>query len=622
MQPFTQAVGFWLGSSFAYLIPRYQRHYSWDDARWHDLVQDVLKAATAPDTSTQHWLGVMLVTSESATPNPTRYGVIDGQQRLVTLRVWLAALHDFAREGGILLPNAQTDFAEMTVQDADAPAFTAAISSAWREQRFSEPEFQTGPLAAYRYFRWLLWLGSEAILSEDPVKMPRPRRGKHYARIEDFWSEWLAGHPTTPQGGEVDILGMWNATQNKLTLHALIHEPHRGDEAPEEIFESLNGQRTPLEPLDHVRNSVFIRLSGNEADDLYETRWKPIEKRLMQTRTKRTLSATLFLYDFVISQGEFKRQGSIATKRGAAHFARMTRGMTSSALTRYVDDTFLAAMAAWPVALGRRSEADFAGHTTRLTPRTESLLKSIAHLSQNPATPLALRFLTARLQQRVSDSQLEELLFLVENYLARYFLSGLPMSPLRSQIMKLIGDIEEDTPSGLQEALRGNRWLTDEEVLASSSTRPFYGPGFRPEQVMTIFRGIERKLSGGSASHPLPFGRTDEDFTVEHIYPQDAKRWPVDLEAWGVSAGDMQTRLHALGNLTPVTVRYNKQATNKPFADKKALAQRPEVQPSLILNQDWIRENRWTSQEIDQRTRLLVEKALSYWDRPEILPLP
>src|SRR5947207_737620 len=95
-------VGQVLHASNAYAIPPYQRDYQWAAARWQGVVSDVVQAATAAG-DVPHWLGIILLTEDPEVRFPgdrsvQGYTVIDGQQRLVTLLVWLAALAHHAMD--------------------------------------------------------------------------------------------------------------------------------------------------------------------------------------------------------------------------------------------------------------------------------------------------------------------------------------------------------------------------------------------------------------------------------------------------------------------------------------------------------------------------------------------
>src|SRR5215212_8307723 len=85
-----------------YVVPYFQRVYSWRRHQWNTLFDDILELYDLRSDNS-HFLGSMVLLAEhqtSPTVNPTL--VIDGQQRIVTLSLFLAAIRDAARENDAL----------------------------------------------------------------------------------------------------------------------------------------------------------------------------------------------------------------------------------------------------------------------------------------------------------------------------------------------------------------------------------------------------------------------------------------------------------------------------------------------------------------------------------------
>lgn len=74
----------------SFLIPPYQRKYSWDTEQWQQLWQD-LEGFRSEDPD-EHFLGPLIITSSENTL--ADFEVIDGQQRLTTLQIILAIIRD------------------------------------------------------------------------------------------------------------------------------------------------------------------------------------------------------------------------------------------------------------------------------------------------------------------------------------------------------------------------------------------------------------------------------------------------------------------------------------------------------------------------------------------------
>jgi uncharacterized protein with ParB-like and HNH nuclease domain len=90
-----------LYSGDQYAVPFFQRHYSWQKPHWERLFKDVETLTEESDDNAKHFLGPLVCTPFHPEPGePVRYQLIDGQQRLATITIMLAALRDLAKSGG------------------------------------------------------------------------------------------------------------------------------------------------------------------------------------------------------------------------------------------------------------------------------------------------------------------------------------------------------------------------------------------------------------------------------------------------------------------------------------------------------------------------------------------
>jgi uncharacterized protein with ParB-like and HNH nuclease domain len=86
-----------LHSGDQFLVPFFQRHYSWRKEDWQRLLDDIV-ALTEESDETKHFLGPLVCTPFHPVPGEViSYQLVDGQQRLATLSVALAALRDIAK---------------------------------------------------------------------------------------------------------------------------------------------------------------------------------------------------------------------------------------------------------------------------------------------------------------------------------------------------------------------------------------------------------------------------------------------------------------------------------------------------------------------------------------------
>ena len=595
-----------------FVIPPYQRRYQWTDSNWQTLIRDIMNVATRPDSAPPHWMGIFLMSAGKPISKSLDLEtiVVDGQQRLVTLRLWLAALEHAAKDNS--KPLEEFDYAEISVQDSDMPTYKAALGNEWRDPKW-RAYLSEGPLASYAYFRWVVWLGESGLLAEEPIRFPLPRKGaKSYGPFEDEWTRYCEKAEIRPDAA-VDLLALRDATLKRLSIFSMTHQP-KMDEPQAEIFDTLNGARTPLEPLDHVRNSLFVRIIKDKlAQDTYKNIWEPLEKKIRAIHTRRIKSETLFLYDYLISQGEQKKQGPINSRRGAAHFAHMTGTLKDESLVNFLHDSVAPAMACWPAVIGGINTIEIGGRSVTLEIETQNLLQSIRELSEGPAVPAILLYLVSYVSGTISEETLRHYLHLIESYIVRWILGGRPLSPLRNRFMQILGDIEGKIDFAALKTALCSDWIKDEDIkrLAINGKHAYFEKA-GASRVGAILRGIERHMSG-AGSNWFQLGKKEGQYTIEHIYPQSSTPWEPELRRWRQSVDEMNSWLHTLGNLTVVTLEHNSCVGNSAFKEKKRYPISEGQAAPLKLNESWLNARSWTAREVKNRTEELISHALRYW---------
>ena len=248
MQSLNQPVKRVLGSGSVYSIPPYQRAYKWTDELWQALIHDVLTIGTAPDSEPPHWLGILLLTSDESVRFPdddslSNFSVIDGQQRLVTLVIWLRALYHHAKDSGELINFDFEKIAKVNAQKVDQIPLKIALEDLWLDpayEKFSE----TSVVQAYHYFRFVLWLGEDALLEEQPIKVPKFVLPTNGVSVQELWTKYLSSSRAEglTRGRPVATQGLIEATRARLLVFTLIHES-RIDEPQAVLFDTLNGNR-------------------------------------------------------------------------------------------------------------------------------------------------------------------------------------------------------------------------------------------------------------------------------------------------------------------------------------------------------------------------------------------
>jgi uncharacterized protein with ParB-like and HNH nuclease domain len=226
------------------MVPLFQRSYSWHKAHWQRLNDDVM--ALADDATRQvHFLGPLVCTLGKSVPGclPV-YQLIDGQQRLTTLAVALAAIRDVARDRGLTdLADEITEYYlihkhkhslerfKVLPRLDDRDALRAII-----EADSLAPFAQMRLVHAWRFFR---------------------RQIQHRAR----------------RNPHAELQNLFDTVARRLSLVVITIDR----ENPYEIFESLNATGLPLAESDLIRNHVFMQIPIAEQDDFDRTHWQPLE---------------------------------------------------------------------------------------------------------------------------------------------------------------------------------------------------------------------------------------------------------------------------------------------------------------------------------------------------------
>ena len=396
----------------------------------------------------------------------------------------------------------------------------------------------------------------------------------------------------------------------EFSIVKLIDYEPKIDEPQAIVFDTLNGNRTPLEPLDHVKNSIFVRLSKEEAAQIYDKYWIPAENTLRSIKLSRQNPGVNFLYDYVISKGEKKRQGTINKSKGATHFNWMTRHMKGTDFTDFIRNDVSVAMVCWPVAIGQKKEIIINGVENEIDEAVFESILTIKELTSGPANPLILNYLIAFVNAKVTKKELLDFLLIIENYIVRQVLSNTPLSPLRSKIMEICASIEgKYDQQSLKNAMKKTGWVSDSTILKGLDERKIYEEA-SPVAIGAIFRGIEEEMSGSGSNK---FHVAKKLYTVEHIFPKKHQKWERDMAKWKTNISKISKYIDTIGNLTVVTQKHNSTVGNKTLGEKQTFPTIFGNAAPLRIHEDWLEAAQWTEVEIKKRSQKLIEIALSHW---------
>ncbi|GGZ46669.1 MULTISPECIES: GmrSD restriction endonuclease domain-containing protein [Streptomyces rochei group] len=553
------------GRAQQFQVPLYQRTYSWTEKQLTQLWTDILEQAElleSGEKASTHFLGsVVLAPSPQNEATFPRWLVVDGQQRLTTLSLALAAIRDH-------IADAEPDEAERIDEEYLI-----------NKRRNGDDHFRLLPTQADR--------AQFAAYVRGPLSAQSA--GGSVAAAYGFFRRKLveAADPAAPQ----DVFRIEQAITARLTLVAVTAE--RGDNV-HRIFESLNNTGLKLSQADLLRNYLFMRLP-TRGEHVYETYWLPLQGSLSNDE----LEQLMWLQLVLDGDDRVRRQDLYAAQQ-----QRFERGEVSEAdIEAYIKELY------------RRS------HLFRrlLHPEEEpdeavrARLHRLDTWQAQVTYPALMLLLDRRERGELDSADTARAMSYVESFLVRRMMCRVPTNNLNRIFQAVPGQLPLDVPvaEGLHQLLSAeNRfWPDDDELREKVRTAPFYKFG-RGHQRKMVLQRLEE-----SYEHPEPVDFAAAQLTVEHVMPQSpGDEWIRMLSkdvVDGESAEDLHSRLqHTLGNLTLTAV--NSELSNHPFGRKQGLLEGSHLE----MNRRIAATQRWGAQEILTRSDELADRAIALWPAP------
>jgi Protein of unknown function DUF262 len=276
-------------------VPLFQRQYVWSrEQQWEPLWEDIERKFSeyleGRKDAPVHFLGAMVLDQkQTPTTHVEKRQVIDGQQRLTTLQVFLTAFRDYCR----------TQESEELAKEAECFTMNKGM--------MADPEvdkFKVWPTQLDRpQFQDVITAGSRANLEKKhPLQRrkyarkydPRPRMIEAYLFFYGRLLEFFEGSDgEQPLSGDVPVASRLEESFQALknALQVVVIDLETGDDA-QVIFETLNARGEPLLPADLLRNFIFLRAArnGEPQETLYEEYWKQFDDEFWRHEVRQAVS--------------------------------------------------------------------------------------------------------------------------------------------------------------------------------------------------------------------------------------------------------------------------------------------------------------------------------------------
>ncbi len=548
-----------LAGQLQFVIPIFQRDYSWTATECERLVSDVLTVADAPDGAI-HFLGsVVWVGSEQGDAVLSQRLVIDGQQRLTTCLLLVLALRDHLRQSGAV------------VAQGDSP-------DALQNQYLVNPYVDRSELRSKLQLRrldnaWLQHLLLDAPMPDD--KQSQVPRNLAYLR------QLLEGEDAARI-----IKGV-----RRLMIVSVSLSP--GQDNPQLIFESLNSTGMQLAQADLVRNYVLMGHSEQLQTDWYLKYWQPLEAAfgihyralfdgfLRDFLTLELRPAKPFKLENVYA--EFKRWYPPYINRTENHAQAIDRLQRMARFGRYF----------CRFTIGPDE-----------TPAIEERLARLRQLVDVAATVVMVLYERLHHDGTLQQTEFCEAIDILESYVFRRSALGAETRSGGTIFANLATKIRTETPlASLKARLammgRGKEFPNDDAFMAALTTNDMY-------HRRTAFYMLSRLTNAGKEKVSLT------GLTIEHVLPQKADLSEEWQQMLGPDWAEVQrVWLHRLGNLT--LTAFNSEFQAKPFLQKRDRDPGGYANSPVWLNRSLAKLTTWGAPEIESRGKALSEAALKIW---------
>ena len=546
-----------LDGTIQYVVPRWQRRYSWGQSEIERLVEDLVTVAVAgPDSG--HYGGTMLTFTDPGPAGVVKsIRVVDGQQRLTTVSILLACI------------------AERLGNQGNSNGWTAQVI---RDDRLTNPG-----------------------KSPDKLRKLRLQQGddKEYREVLDGKSTGIGA--VTQAFKTIRKLVIKNDIAillQGLERFRVVSIGLDGKEDPQQIFESLNATGRPLTESEKVKNWLLMGLPEELQQQLHDESWNEIEKVLGGQNSTEPIDT--FLRDFLRW-----RTGSIQGMDRVYEGLRRWAVRENCAADR---PSFCQELTRLAKLYGILS-GTACGHKNH---SVEQELRHLRAMGFDVHRPLSLRILDdaeGMGENEVSCDDLSQTFRYIGTWITRLWLADRPTAGLNKAIAELAYG-----PGPTQGEHFAKFWLEriqrlsftrtgvpdDDEVKEGIQTRKAYGGGATQVTLAVLCAMMENEHKEEAPPR--------KHLTMEHVMPQKL------TDKWRNALGEEAEEIHGqyrdrLANLTLSGDATNSGMGAQSFEAKKLTYENSPIGMTRRLADETV----WNEDALQRRADHLAEIAISMW---------
>ncbi len=544
-----------------FVIPIYQRLYSWKKEQCEQLWDDIIKIG-GNDKMNGHFIGSILYVLDGNTPSSPLL-IIDGQQRLTTITLLFIALRNHLsdevkrKEIESYLINSNKDGNKkfrLILSESDKDTLLFLIDKNKRKP------------------------------SEPSVKIV-----ENFELFEKWISEWISKNTSkleTIFKGLEKLMIVWIALE-------------KGKDDPQLIFESMNSKGIELTQTDLIRNYIIMETEVGKQEDFYNQYWRAMEEDFKQNETlfkqnKKSSKQNEKLFDRFVRHYLTIKTGKIPNEKrvyGAFKGYQQKEGIEIENLLKDLQK--------------------YCGYFCQIAFKKEAhkdlnkALSFLVDLAMDVVYPLLLELYSDYSDGVLSKQDFIPIIALTESYICRRAVCGLGSSGFNKFFASFTKKIDKKQYLKSVEKRFGS--LTGKQKFPNDSE-------FKDLFITIDFYNLKEKkyflerLEKFDTKEPVDTQKCN----IEHIIPQTLNlEWERDL---GENFKAIHEKyLHTIGNLT--LTGYNPEYRNNSFQEKRDMENGFKQSP-LRLNQSLRNLEVFGEKEIEERASDLADWALKIWTYP------
>ena len=556
-----------LNTSRQFIVPIFQRNYSWQKSQYEQLWFDILRASKFKEKQ-NHFIG-SIVYIDMGTPagRPQQLLLIDGQQRLTTISILLCAIKDYVQKFNletklINLAKIKNQFLYNS-DEIDEDRYKLLLNVQDKETYiklidntiFTVNKPATNIIKCYEFF---------------------------YERIEDFIKQY----------GQIDEI---YAGIFKLSLVSISLD--KDSDNPQMIFESMNSTGKDLSQTDLLRNYLLMDLTPEKQTRLYKTYWKSMEELFGEDIYKNDVNKfDYFIRDFLTLKSD---TGYICKINNV--YENFKRYYLDNNCEKFVVLKDLFTYAKYYACIDLLQEKD---------DELKLYWQEFKKLDSHVVYPFLLKLYDDYSCQILIKEDFKKILQVVISYLWRRAICEIPTNSLSKTFATLYQAVDKD--DYVNSVIKAfvfkssyKRFPSDYEVREKLQTKDIYH--FRLRKY--LLEALENYY------HKEPIDLNTANYTIEHIMPQNIEHNLSWQQMLGENWQEVHSLyLHTLGNLT--ITGYNAEMSNKSFVEK-VNGESGFKHSHLKLSESIAQCDVWNKKAIQRRTNILTDIILKIWKYPE-----